>query len=488
VRATVKLLPLACALAVHGAANAAADDERLRADVARLVQRIERLEQDNRELRERLERTGRAEQRLKALEDAQAKADKALATDRISEQEPELVTRLKAVEFQTLEMQKQARQIEALEGVTVAAGLTGVVQSVNAAGAADGRAQSRANYRADISVGLPGGEMGDVEGKLFAHFRLGQGAGLALRPTYTSTTNSAAFETAAGPDDSFAILAQAWYQLSIPLPRDGFKAHSKERIEINVGKMDPFVFFDQNAIADDESVRFLNNVFVHNPLLDSGGDVGADAYGFAPGLRIAYVSSPTRSQTWGASLGVFGAGSGANFSGSLGKPLLIAQVDAAHKLFGGLAGNYRLYAWRNGQGSDHDGTPEPHAGLGASLDQRIDDDWTLFARYGHQLSGHPRFDRALTLGAETDGSRWGRGADAVGLAAGLLRTSAAYHDATAGQLNAASGMERIAELYYRYYVNNRLQLTPDLQWIQQPAGDARASAAYAIGLRAKVGF
>jgi len=448
-------------------------DEALRADLQRLLQRVERLEQDNKQLRERLEQA----------EGERQATDKALATDRLSDKEPELVTRLKAVEFQTLEMQKQARQIEALEGVTVGAALTSVVQSVNAAGAGEGRAQSRANYRGDVSVSLPGGDMGDIEGKLFAHFRLGQGASLALRPTYTSTVNSTAFETAAGPDDSFAILAQAWYQLSIPLPRGGFKPHSTRRLEINVGKIDPFVFFDQNTAADDESTRFLNNVFVHNPLLDSGGDVGADAYGFAPGVRVAYLGATSKTESWGASLGVFGAGAGANFSGSLAHPFVIGQLETAQRFFSGLPGNYRLYAWSRARAADFDATPSRHTGWGFSADQRINDDWTLFGRYGQQAQGRPRFDRALTLGAETDGSAWGRGADALGLAAGLLHTGAGYREAAG-----AAGHERVAELYYRFHLNSRVQLTPDLQWIQRPGGERAAATVRAFALRAKVGF
>ena len=476
-------LPAALAglLCLHAAAQATPAEDRLRADMAQLMQRMERLEQDNRALRARLESAAPVEQRLKALEQAHDQTDRALASERLSEREPELVTRLKAVEFQTLEMQKQARQLEALEGVSVSAGLTGVVQRVNAAGAADPTARSRANYRADVAVALPGGSMGDIEGKLFAHLRFGQGTGVALQPTYTSTVNTTAFETAAGPDDSFGILAQAWYQLNIPLPRGGYRPHSRQEIEVNVGKMDPFVFFDQNAIADDETVRFANNAFVHNPLLDSGGDTGADKYGFAPGIRVAYksVSGP---ESWAASLGMFASGDGANFSGSLGKPFVIAQLETARRFFG-LAGNYRAYAWRNGRATDADETTSVHSGVGLSADQRLNDDWTAFARYGHQLDGRPRFDRALTLGAETDGSRWGRGADGVGIAVGWLHTDAAYRAS-----GAASTHESIVELYYRYLLNKNVQITPDLQWIRHPAGQVAAAAIRTVGVRAKVGF
>jgi high affinity Mn2+ porin len=273
VRATnIRLSLVAGAVLAHAAALATPAEEQLRKDMAALMQRVERLEKDNRALRGRVEGQATApkgwnapvEQRVQALEQSRETTERALASERLSENEPEMATRLKAVEFQMQGLQKQARQIEALEGISASASLTGVVQGVNDGGAVDQKGHSRASYRGDLSVALPGGSMGDIDGKIFTHLRFGQGTGVALRPTYTSAVNSTAFETSAGPDDSFAILAQAWYQLDIPLPRGGYRPHSRERIELNVGKMDPFLFFDQNAIADDETVRFLNNAFVHN--------------------------------------------------------------------------------------------------------------------------------------------------------------------------------------------------------------------------------
>jgi high affinity Mn2+ porin len=55
--------------------------------------------------------------------------------------------------------------------------------------------------------------------------------------------------------------------------------------------MDIFGFFDQNTAAGDESRQFLNSVFVHNPLLDAGGEVGVDANGFQPGFVASYVNA-----------------------------------------------------------------------------------------------------------------------------------------------------------------------------------------------------
>lgn len=465
-----KSIVLALALAA-GPAAAGEDMRALLAEVKRLSDRVEALEKHNREL------------------------EKSLATERLSEKEPELATRLKAVEFQTLSMQQQARRIEALEGISVGASLTAVGQRANRDGvAAAASRQSRANYRGDVSVTLPGGEMGDIEGRIFTHFRFGQGNGVGLRPTYTSTPNTVAFQKAEGADDSFAILAQAWYQLKVPLPRDGVKADSREHLHFTAGKIDAFLFFDQNAAADDESTKFMNNAFVHNPLLDSGGDIRADAYGFAPGAILQYVNERDRSRIWGLSVGAFGAGPGANFSGSLGKPYIIAQADTTWR-FNHLPGNYRAYLWSNGRGLGYDGIERRHSGFGLSIDQKVSDWMTAFGRFGYQIAGKVRFDRAFTVGAEITGSAWGRGADSLGLAAGFLRTSSSYRrDSVALDLDGdgaldprASGTERIGEIYYRFRVNNRLELTPDVQFIQRPGGNDSATIKV-VGLRAKLGF
>lgn len=470
----MRLRPIALALALLSLPALAADDTRaLMAEVKRLAERIEALERQNKEM------------------------EKALASDRLSEAEPEVVTRLKAVEFQTLSMQKQARQIESLEGISVGASLTGVAQKVNRGGATSTERESRANYRGDISVTLPGGEIGNAEGKIFSHFRFGQGNGVGLRPAFTSTPNTTAFQTNAGADDSFGILAQAWYQMKLPLTRGGSKANAREHLHLTVGKIDPFVFFDQNAAADDESAKFLNNVFVHNPLLDSGGDVGADAYGFAPGAILQYVNETNKAETWSLSLGAFGSGPGANFSGSLSSPLVIAQADTTWR-FDYLPGNYRAYLWSNGRGADYDGVERRHAGWGMSLDQKVADALTLFGRYGHQLKGKLLFDRALTGGIELGGAGWGRAADAVGIAVGALRSGRGFRndaptldadgDGNADFGYAAAGWEKQAELYYRVRLNGHLELSPSFQAIRNARGNAAAPTIKVVGLRAKIGF
>jgi high affinity Mn2+ porin len=313
-----------------------------------------------------------------------------------------------------------------------------------------------------------------------------------LRPTHTAAVNSTAFEAGAGADPTYAIVAQAYYQLAWPLAAVRADDQPASRVQATVGKLDFFAFFDQNAVAGDESAAFLNNVFVHNPLLDSGGDIAADKYGFAPGAQVAYVYEGDH-WAWGASLGVFASGDGANFNASPGRPLLITQVEVAPKLIHGEhGGNYRAYLWTNGRTTDFAGNEQRHTGFGLSVDQRMGGHWNLFGRYGRRTSGRGAFDRAWTAGFEQGGRWWGRGSDGVGVAFGLMSTSGAWSRATAADLTlagfAAAGPERVAELYYRMKINDKLAITPDVQLVQRPGGDVRAPSALVFGVRATLGF
>lgn len=491
IRHHLKPLAAALALTLSGAAGAAARPDLMQL-LEQLNQRVEKLEQRNAQLERELgaSRAPTAiEGRVQTLENEQARFNRALDSDNISEKEPELTARLKALELQAVGAQAAARKIGALDGIAAGFSFTTVAQKpLGTEGAG-----SQLSYRGDAFVALPLAPLGDIEHKVFAQFRVGQGRGVSgLAPSFANT-NASAFQLGGDshPDDAVANLSQAWYQAVIPLPFGGYKPRSKEHLEFNFGKMDPFIFFDQNAVAGDETRQFLNSVFVHNPLLDAGRDIGVDANGFAPGVRLSYYNGASKPQSWRLSLGAFGAGAqGANYQRSLATPLLLAQAETELRLFGGLAGNYRLYAWRNAQANHFDSavtTPERHSGWGVSVDQRVDDGVTLFGRYGRQMQGHVAFDRALTLGAEIGGGYWSRSADGVGLALGWLRLSDAYRAAAAGN-GASAGAERVAELYYRYRISKQFELSPSLQYIGRPGGDRRADAVTMLGLRAQITY
>ncbi|GAB3543724.1 hypothetical protein GCM10027343_17590 [Noviherbaspirillum agri] len=489
----LKPLALAAALFCVGSnAIAAPSQAELIKILEKLNQRVERLEQRNAELERELSASSPqqrqagtpesdVERRVQALEKQQENLARSLESDNISENEPELAMRLKAVESQAQSVLSAARKINALDGVSAGLSLSTVAQRSSATG-------SQLSYRGDAYVSLPLKPVGDIQQKVFAQLRLGQGAGLNDQLASYSVPNATAFQLGSLPnDDSVAVLAQAWYQADIPLPLGGFAPRSKQMLEFNFGKMDPFVFFDQNAAAGDETRQFMNAVFVHNPLLDAGGDIGVDTNGFTPGFRLSYYNMTSKPQNWRVSLGVFGAGErGSNYQRSLAQPLVMLQAETEQRFLGGLPGNYRIYAWRNPQAEHFDDgidAPERHTGWGVSADQRIGDGVTLFGRYGHQMKGNVRFDRALTLGAEINGSYWSRGGDSVGLAAGLLKSSRGYRD-----FAAAGNAEKVAELYYRYRVSSQFDLSPSLQYIGDPGGDSSVDSVKILGLRAQLTY
>jgi hypothetical protein len=232
----------------------------------------------------------------------------------------------------------------------------------------------------------------------------------------------------------------------------------------------------------------MNNVFVHNPLLDSGGDIGADAYGFQPGAILKYENSSEKGGEWALSLGAFASDTGANFSGSSRSSFVIGQAEMNTRI-AYLPGTWRAYAWSNGRAQNYDSAQRRNTGWGLSVDQKVHVDLTLFGRYGHHSAGKVAFDRALTLGAELEGTLWRRSADSLGVALGRLRTSADYRaDSLAVAGYQANGSERQTEVYYRFKLNDAIELTPNFQWIRNPGGDGTAATIKVAGIRAKVGF
>ncbi|MCG2579101.1 carbohydrate porin [Dechloromonas sp. XY25] len=489
----MQLAKLTAALVAAGLALpalAASDSAMLQ----KLMERMERLEARNAEL----------EKEVKELKGENTKVAQSLDSPRLSEDEPELTVRLKAVEKDQLNMKKAQKIAEALDGIKVGASLATVGQK--AYGLPDGleNGPSQLNYRADVSVELPLKPVGDIDHKLFAHLRMGQGLGLNAAFSnlghFASAPNALAFRASgASPDDSVTILGQAWYQASIPLPFLGFKPYSRETLELTFGKMDIFGFFDQNKGGGDESKQFLNSVFVHNPLLDAGGEVGVDANGFQPGFVASYLNWFDKPQPWRISIGLFGAGDrGSNYQRSLSSPLLMVQAEKQMR-FDGLLGNYRIYGWNRSQGTDWDGNQSKHTGIGVSIDQRIGDGITVFGRYGKMIKGELPFNQAATVGAEFSGGYWNRGADAIGIASAWLQSGKGYRTTPqnawlddahtmAAYAFTPQGAEKVTEIYYRYRLSPQFELSPDFQYVTNGGGNADAKSVKVFAVRANIAY
>lgn len=433
-----KTLWLALAGLIATNAAAAVDSDVLMQEMRRLAERVEQLEAANKKLEAALNLSGNA-------------SNSAMAA------------RLDDIENEVMAIRKAPKPFESLEGISAGASLVLVAQG------ADG-VDSELTARADVEVELPMGEIGEAEGKLFAHFRAGNGEGIDGAVGAWAPSNSMAFG-----QDSRMDLMQAWYQLDVPV---GGASGDLGRVEFTFGKIDPFGFFDGNNGADDESEQFLNLAFIHNPLLDAGGDVAPGDDGASPGVRLAYVSDINGGNNITASLGFFGSGDGGNFSDSFDSGFVIGQLEYAGKTFGGLSGAYRLYAWTNGSTVDLSGGQDRHSGWGASIDQDVASNITVFSRIGHSSQGAVNFEWAFTLGVQIGGTGWGRENDRLGLAYGWLDSS---------DESGSPEAERIVELYYAWQLNDQIALTPDIQWIRNRSG-AAADDVTVWGLRAKASF
>jgi chaperonin cofactor prefoldin len=483
--------------ALGSPAFAETDVEKLNRTVELLLRRVEQLEASNKRLEAELQKTEAATSPRAA---PQATAPKDAA---VSAQVKELSERVEDVEGEVTALKQPSKLQEALEGITVGASLAMVGQSA-VRGDVSQDSKSQLNYRADVEVDIPLDTIGKLAGvgdsRLFFHIRAGQGEGLQfVSPTLTATPNSTAFFLT-NSDDAATIIGQAWYQFNYPLTET--RAGALPSLQGTFGKIDLFGFFDQNEIADSETEAFLNNVFVHNPLLDSGGAIGGDSYGFQPGLIAAYTNDINSVNRWKASLGVFASGSGASFDSSFSKPFIIGQLEYGGRVLLDRPGNYRLYVWTNGSFVPYNDeaitTTERQTGFGLSVDQQVGRHLTLFARYGHSFAGQVRFDNAITVGGQLGGYAWGRQDDRIGLAYGWLNTSKDFR-AAAPTLDtdgdgvpdfgySPTGAETDIELYYAWQINKNLQLSPNLQWILQPGGDPSAPNIWAVGLRAVAGF
>ncbi len=300
------------------------------------------------------------------------------------------------------------------------AGWTTLFQHLPEGSTDSGRADSKANTRVDLALSVPAPMSGAVAGTFFLHARGGVGAGVSDMPAAASGTNATTF---ASPDGHVAArLVEAWYQVNVPAGGGG-------HLEFTAGKLDPFVFFDQNAVSDDEIQAFLNPLFVHNPLLDAGGDVGVDDFGFSPGVRAAYSTLGDQGRGFTLSAAAFGAGEGARFRHPSRRPFAIFQAELQTAGSADRESHYRLYAWQNLQAFDLAGDSQIHRGLGLSIDQALGPVTTLFARLGVQSRGQAPFDRAATFGATWTGAHWQRPDDAVGVAVAWRHASHAFRSA-----------------------------------------------------------
>ncbi|MDR1196296.1 MAG: carbohydrate porin [Endomicrobium sp.] len=333
-------------------------------------------------------------------------------------------------------------------------------------------------YSFDITIGkdLGGGA------SVFSHLVVGQGDGLSSVFSYTNGVNGDVWNT-----DNVLTVAELYYKQTL----------LDEKLSVTIGKINPALYFDQNAYANDETAQFINYAFVSNPLIV----YPLDFYKF--GVNVTY--SPIEKLEFSYSY-------------------LETNSDLAHFDTRGFntiqlafkpneTGNYRIFYWNNNDANfvyadvKNREFKEGVSGFGISADQQITETIGLFARFGYrdpsiavgtgidtdddgEIDDYDIFyapsSIAASIGAQFLGSAWSRDNDRLGIALGFANTSKDIFDNTDLEKD---GSEVNAEIYYAFAINENVIITPSLQYLNNTyGGNTPEDNVFVYGIRTQIGF
>jgi carbohydrate-selective porin OprB len=249
-------------------------------------------------------------------------------------------------------------------------------------------------------------------------------------------------------------------------------------INFFVGKTEPFVFIDNNVFANDEYTQFVGKPFVNNPVLDGENQFAPiAAASFSPVDGIAVTALGASSSYRNAPPGV---DQKSIYSQVFVQPLVAAQL-AYSPMLGDRQGNYRVYYWNaTYPHTNTAGDTSPNGwGVGLSFDQKVTERLGLFARLGY--SSKEAYDTSWfwSLGANLKGIIPSRDKDELGIGIAGLKGTVAPDN---------TGTELHTELYYRIALTEHFAVSPDLQYVTNPLGNAHNSNVFAGMVRVQFSF
>lgn len=247
--------------------------------------------------------------------------------------------------------------------------------------------------------------------------------------------------------------------------------------------------FDGNAYANDETTQFLNGALVNNPAIPF------------PDYGLAVIAHYNPVQWWYASVGAADAQADARETGFntafhdedyffyIAETGITPQLDSSR---GPLQGAYRLGVWydpRDKAEFDTGRTQRDDTGFYASCGQmlykenadlRDNQGLGAFARFGWADSEVNELTNFYSFGLQYEGLFEGRSEDviAAGFAQGVFSDEAGF----------AEDYESVVEVYYNAAVTTSLNVTPSLQYVTNPGGQAGTSDAVIAAVRAQMTF
>jgi Carboxypeptidase regulatory-like domain len=215
-----------------------------------------------------------------------------------------------------------------------------------------------------------------------------------------------------------------------------------QKLALSAGRLDLTNYFDQNALANDESTQFLSDALVNNQMLGlaSNGTGVAAEFDAKTGLRLKFGFQQSNTDA-------------TNLSDSL---YTLSEVGYTFTPFALPQGSYRL--WFRTDNTIPDAIRK---GAGVSLDQRLTNVVGLFGRYGTQEADGGERDHFYSAG--------------VGVQNGLIFNPQDMWGVGYSQMDLASGpREKLVEGYYNFLLTEKLRLSFHLTHVlDRPDSDSQ---------------
>ncbi|WP_299511882.1 carbohydrate porin [Mucilaginibacter sp.] len=289
---------------------------------------------------------------------------------------------------------------------------------------------------------------------------------------------------------------------------------SKRYFSIVAGKFGMADFFDGNEFSHDPRSQFMNWALMDN----AAWDYPANTRGYALGIN-AELGQPDWTLRFAFTMSTTEA-NGSVWDQKIGKANTQTLEFEKRYTINGLKGTVRLLGFRNNgkmgnynqalalsPGAPNVDTTQAYGrhkyGFGINADQYLSKDFGIFAKASYndgrtQTWYFTEIDRSISFGAQLSGNvLWNRKDDQLGLAFIGNGLSAPHRNYLAaggygfligdGKLNYST--EMIAELYYKLNAyQNKFFLTPDYQFIINPAYNKDRGPVNVFSIRAHVEF
>jgi carbohydrate-selective porin OprB len=250
------------------------------------------------------------------------------------------------------------------------------------------------------------------------------------------------------------------------------------KLTLAAGKTEPVVFIDNNAFANNPNSQFVGKPFVNNPVLNGEDQLAPImAATFTPIETVSITALCVSSSHPNAPAGTDRK---SIYSRIFDQPLAAVQLAYAPK-FGELRGNYRIYYWNATYHHENSGglTSPDGSGLGISIDQMVTQTLGLFARVAYSDKDAFDTDWFWSAGANLKGIFPTREKDELGIGIAGLK-------GTVGPDN--RGTELHTEIYYRIVLTENFAVSPDIQYVANPLGNAHNDGVFAGMVRVEFSF